>query len=431
MTLGKRLKRHRGWIAVAVAVAVAGVAFVVTRGAADPAATPTYTTEKASTGTISVTVDGTGNLAVRDEVDAYPGVGGTVSKVSVSEGETVEKGDVLYELEATSVDKAVASAKAAKHQSSTSLAKAKLDLYRANASLSKLRDEADEPTSSVSSSDITIAKKEVSIAKAGVTTAQAALDSATEDYNDALDDLDDLEVTAPCAGVVWSVTAEKGDSVSAEGGDAGASAGDAGASSVAPVTIARDGLMGVELSINEVDVTTLKTGQDAEIEFDAVSDLKMTGTVDEVTTEGVIDSGVVSYSVWLTLDGADPRLKTGMSASATIVTEVERNVLLVSNSAVKTATDGSSYVQVLEAEGEAPRDVTVTTGISNATQTVITSGISDGSSVVTKTVTSSASDDSSAESDGGGVGARGGEVMMFGSSGPAGGPPAGGAPGGQ
>ena len=78
--------------------------------------------------------------------------------------------------------------------------------------------------------------------------------------------------------------------------------------------------MGVELSINEVDVTTLAEGQDAEIEFDAVADLKMTGTVDEVATAGTIESGVVSYRVWLTLDGTDERLKTGMSAAATIVT---------------------------------------------------------------------------------------------------------------
>jgi len=432
MTLSKRLKRYRGWVAVAAILVVAAVAIVLTRGSADPGGASTYTTEKVTTGTLSVTVDGTGNLAVRDEVEVYPDVEGTVSKVLVAEGEQVEQGDVLFELSATSVNKEVASAKAAKQQASTSVSKAKLELYRANASLSKLEEQADEPTSSVSSSDISIAKKEVSIAKAGVTSAQTSLENANDDYEDARDALDDLEVTAPCDGIVWSVSAEKGDSVTKRGssssgtGDgttAAASTASSGASS-APMTLARDGVMGVELTVNEVDVTTLQEGQDAEIEFDAVTDLKMTGTVDEVATQGTVDSGVVSYSVWLTLNGTDERLKTGMSAAATIVTQVERNALLVPNSAIKTTTDGTTYVQVLDAGGASPQDVTVTVGASNATQTVIKSGVSEGTSVVTKTTTSSASDDSASDTQSGG----GGGIMMMG-GGPSGGPPSGG-PGG-
>jgi len=434
MALSKRVKRYRGWIAVSLIAAVALAAILITRGAPDPSSATSYTTETAETGTLSVTVDGTGNLAVRDEVEAFPGVNGTVSKVLVSVGDDVEEGDGLYQLDAASVTKEVASAKATKQQASTSVTKAKLELYRAEKSLAKLEKQAKEPTSTVSSSDITIAKKEVTIAEKGVTSAELSYDSATEQYDDALDALDDLEVVAPCDGIVWSVAVEVGDSVSTSGGDSsGSSAGStaggtatttSSSGSSAPVTIARDGQMGVQLSINEVDVTTLEEGQDAEIEFDAIGDLKMTGTVDEVATGGTIDSGVVSYSVWLTLDGTDERLKTGMSAAATIVTAVERGVLLVPNAAVKAADDGTSYVQVLEAGAATPEDVTVTTGISNATQTVIVSGISEGASVVTKTTTADSTSDSESSSNEPGGG--GGFMMMGGAPD---GPPAGG-PGG-
>ena len=50
----------------------------------------------------------------------------------------------------------------------------------------------------------------------------------------------------------------------------------------------------------------------------------------------------------------DKRLKTGMSTSATIVTAVARDVLLVPNAAVKTIDEGS-YVQVMEPGATAPR----------------------------------------------------------------------------
>lgn len=445
MTLSKKLKRYKGWIAVALIVAVAVTAVVLLRGARESTALTSYTTETVASGTLSVTVDGTGNLAVRDEVDAYPSVSGDVAKIYVSEGDTVEEGDVLYKLSATSVDQAVSSAKAAKQQASTSVSKAKLELYRAEASLDDLEEKSDEPSSTVSSSDVTVAKKEVSIAKQGVTSAQTSYSAAAEEYEDALDELDELEVTAPCDGVIWTIDVEKGDSVSPEGGDSSSSSSGSAAggttttssssSSGAPVTIARDGKMGVEMSVNEVDVTGLAAGQDAQVEFDAVTDLSMTGTVDEVASAGTVDSGVVTYSVWITLDGTDERLRTGMSATATVVTAVERGVLLVSNSAIKSADDGSSYVQVLEQGAQAPTDVTVVTGLSNATQTVIESGVAEGAAVVTKTTTTStddSSDDSEDEDSGSGQGSgMGGMMMMGGGTPPSGGPPSGGAPGGQ
>lgn len=186
MALSKKLKRYRGWLAIVAIAALAGIAWFLMREPANAPGAQTYTTEQVSSGTLSVTVDGTGNLAVRDEVDVYPDVSGDIAKIHVSVGDSVSKGDVLYTLSATSVDQEVASAKAAKQQASTSVSKAKLELYRAEASLKDLKARAKESSSTVSSSDITVAKKEVSIAESGVTAAQTSLSSATEEYEDAL-----------------------------------------------------------------------------------------------------------------------------------------------------------------------------------------------------------------------------------------------------
>lgn len=448
MALSKKWKRYRGWIAVAVILVVAGVAFYILRGSQESAAGPSYQTETAQKGTLSVTVDGTGNLAVRDEVDANSSVSGEVAKVYVESGDEVEKGDVLFKLSSTSVASTVSSAKAAKKQASSSLQKANLDLYQAEQDLKKLKKESKAETSTVSSSDIKIAKKQVSIAEANVSAAELSYESASDDYDDAVDELNDLEVTAPCDGIVWTVNIEKGDYVTGESdssssssagvsGSSSSSGSTSSSSSSAPVTIARDGKMGVELTINEVDVSSLEDGQEAQLSFDAVSDLTtMTATVDEISTDGTVDSGVVTYSVWVTLNGTDSRLKPGMSATATIVTQVARNAILVSNSAVQTAEDGSSYVQVLKSGSTTPEDVTVTTGISSATQTVITSGVSEGDTVVTGTVTSSSDDSSSDSSDSEDDNSSGGGMMMMGGSsgggGGMGGPPSGGGgPGGQ
>jgi multidrug efflux pump subunit AcrA (membrane-fusion protein) len=121
---------------------------------------------------------------------------------------------------------------------------------------------------------------------------------------------------------------------------------------------------------------------------------------------------VVSYGVTITFDVQNPNLSPGMTASASIVTQVNTDVLLVPNAAVKTDTSGSSYVQVLAAPGQTPQNVTVEVGSAGETQTEIKSGVTEGQQVVTQTITAGSASSSSSRSGlsvlGGGGGARGG-----------------------
>ncbi len=116
-----------------------------------------------------------------------------------------------------------------------------------------------------------------------------------------------------------------------------------------------------------------------------------TGKVYEIADEGSNDQGVVTFEVRVSIDVADEGLRPGMSAAATIVTEIAKDALLVPNGAVKSNSDGSYYVEIL-ADGETtPTQVTVETGLTNATQTQILSGLSEGDLVVTTTTSSDAS----------------------------------------
>jgi multidrug efflux pump subunit AcrA (membrane-fusion protein) len=122
--------------------------------------------------------------------------------------------------------------------------------------------------------------------------------------------------------------------------------------------------------------------------FDAISGLSLTGTVAEIDTVGTVSQGVVTYSAKVALDTTNDQVKPGMTASVTITASVDPDVLTVPSTAIKTDTSGSSYVQILGSDGK-PQDVTVVTGDSNDTDTVITSGLTSGQEVITQTVTSS------------------------------------------
>ncbi len=417
MARRKWWKRYRGWIAIAVFAAIGIAVYLFVHSSAPAAQGTTYTTEQAANGTLSVTVAGAGNLAVRDAVEVWPKSSGTVASIDAVLGKWVSKGAVLYTLEGEAAARNTAQALAQRKQAWESVTRAELSVTQAKNQLATLESQAAKPNSKVTSSQIKAAEQQVSAANAGLSSAYASYDSAKLAYTDAVEAETDLIVKAPVSGRVWSVSIAKGDSVSSSGGGSGTGAtgtdptsSGSGSTSTAPVVIAAGGKLGAQLAINEVDIPTVKVGQDAELTFDALPDLTLAGTVDKIDRDGTVTQGVVTYNVWVTLNGADKQLKTGMSTAATIVTAVARNVLLVPNASIKTGTSGS-YVQVMKAGASTPIDVAVETGLAGSTQTVITSGIKAGDVVVTKTVTagstSSGTSNSRNSDRGGGFGGPG------------------------
>jgi len=182
--------------------------------------------------------------------------------------------------------------------------------------------------------------------------------------------------------------------------------GDAASSGAAVATLISKQQM-AEISLNEVDVAKVKVGQKATLTFDAVSDLSIAGQVADVDIIGTVSQGVVNYTVKIGFDTEDERVKPGMSVAASIITDIKQDVLLVPSSAVKTSS-GSSYVlipnETVNANNTnstggnagvilatAPRQQAVQTGLSDDTNTEITSGLNEGDQIIVKTVTSSTS----------------------------------------
>ena len=150
--------------------------------------------------------------------------------------------------------------------------------------------------------------------------------------------------------------------------------------------------------MNEVDAAKVKIGQKASLTFDAIDSLEISGKVADVDTLGTVTQGVVTYSVKISMDTPDDRVKPGMSVNASIITDVKQDVIAVPNSAIKNQ-NGSSYVEMLNAKVPTdqeslgitsttqPKQQPVITGVSDDTNTEITSGLNVGDQVVTKTTT--------------------------------------------
>jgi RND family efflux transporter MFP subunit len=458
-----RRKKPKRWKKPAIALLVIVLAvggYLAYRGlSGSKTAAITYTTQAAQKVTIIQSVSGTGNVNLNSTESVNPEVSGTVSGLAVALGDKVTKSQVLFTVVNEDLDTAVTQATNSYKQALNSLEGAELSLEKAQKNLDDLEkayskeswgliDEgqgsvrlvslnvtppsttttttvrstgttaAPSTTSStISDLDVKIAEQQVTSAQLSVTVAQTNVTLAQMSVDDAKNNVAKREVTAPLAGTVTGLNISEGDTVSASSSSSSAASAQ-GSSSSAALVITDLSTWDVTVTLTETDISSVKVGQKATLTFDALPDVSLTGKVTSMDVTGTNSSGVVSYSATVTPDTGNDAVLGGMTVTASIITLVAADVIGVPLAAVKTASDGTYYVQLLE-NGK-PVNQTVEIGSSDDTYTEITSGLTVGQEVITKTVNPSASTSTSTRSNGGGILNQGGGGFPTG-GGPAGG----------
>lgn len=192
-------------------------------------------------------------------------------------------------------------------------------------------------------------------------------------------------IYAPISGSVTGLSLQQGTVLAAKNSS---STTDTSVSSNQVASIVTQANPSVTVNLTEIDVTKVAAGDKATITFDAFPEKTYTGNVLSIDTVGSISSGVTQYPTVITLDITNPQILPNMSASATIITDTKSNVLMVPVSAVTTV-DRVSTIKVMK--NGMPTEVVVTTGLTSDTHIEIISGVSEGDTVVTSTVSSATS----------------------------------------
>ncbi len=221
-----------------------------------------------------------------------------------------------------------------------------------------------------------------------------SLQQKQNSLQDAKDKLADYFIRAPFDGTIAKINIKKSDSISA---------GTSMATLITKKQLA-------DISLNEVDVAKIKIGEKATLTFDAVPNLSISGVVEEIDSVGAISQGVVTYNVKISFDTQDERVKPSMSVSASIITDVKQDVLMILNSAIKSQNKGS-YVEMFSTplvkandglsgsiSKVAPKKIPVEVGLSNDSNTEIISGVKEGDDIVTRTILPTATKTASAPS---------------------------------
>ena len=312
--------------------------------------------------TITQVVEASGTINPVNTVSVGSTVSGLIKAIYVDYNDVVKKGQLMAQ-----IDPANFEAQVQQNQAQINNARANLQKLQAIADYDQkqysryknlyssnfvAKSELDEKYSTYKS-DLA----QINAARAQINQYQASLKTA-------LTNLSYTKIIAPVDGTVISREIDLGQPVAA--------------SFQAPelFTIAQDlTKMQIEVSVSEADIGKVKDGQEVTYTLDGYPDSEFTGKVTQVRLSPTTVSNVVTYTVIVDVNNEDLKLKPGMTANVSIITNKSENVLCVPNMALKFTPDinGPKYKNqgIWILDHNKPQRIDIQAGASDDTSTEI------------------------------------------------------------
>ena len=317
-------------------------------------------TDMAMEGTFTTTVEAKGQLKPISASVVSPSVDGTVEQINVQAGQSVNEGDVLMTIKNDKLDRNVAEAQRA-------VAAAQEDLNNAKAAFAAAQAApATDGDGSTAPSDANANANAVSTAQRNLASAQATLEQATAKAAE-------RTVKAPSSGNIVELNAKVGATVT--GGMIMGEGDTSGGKQC--MQIADLSKMKVTVQVGEKDIAKIAVGQSANVTYPAFPDIVSQGTVTAIASVANSDSssgsgGNVTFNVDILIEAPDSRLKPGMTAEVSVVTEKLDDVVMVPTMALMTEDGEHYYVNLAtDSEGKKTRRVKVTVVTQNDNDAVV------------------------------------------------------------
>lgn len=334
-----------------------------------------YQTKPIKRCTITEVVEASGTINPVNTVSVGSTVSGLIKEIYVDYNDVVKKGQILAQIDPANFEATVQQNQAQINNAQANVAKLQAvadfdrqqyirykNLYAKNF---VAKSELDEKYSTYKS-DLA----QISAARAQIKQYQASLKTA-------MTNLGYTKIIAPVDGTIISREIDLGSPVAA--------------SFQAPelFTIAQDlTKMQIEVSVSEADIGNVHEGQDVTYTVDGYPDMNFKGKVTQVRLSPTTESNVVTYTVIVDVNNEDLKLKPGMTANVSIITDRSENVLCAPNIALKFTPDinGPKYknqgIWILD-KGK-PKRIEIRTGANNDTNTeIISDKIKEGTEVIT------------------------------------------------
>ncbi len=334
---------------------------------------------------VSGTVESSNSKKVYSRLSAY-----TVEKVLVKTGDRVKAGDLLAQLDTTTLESDIRQAElnvknsqsaldnesAANRsalqnaENSARLASVELDTAKSAYERSKALastgaispDELDQAETALQRAQISYDNAQVTLKSSqrkNLTQAGNNLEIQKLSLAKLKQNLSDAKITAPIDGTVTMVNAAEGEA----------------GSGLLFVVEDTDRLI-VRTSIGEYDIGLIGIGQEVAIKSDSTGDKEFAGTVSRIAPTALRDAGGdiaassnVQFDTEVSLKDRAPEIKIGMNVRLTIKLNEKKNVFTVPYDAIIAHDDGSKWVKAMEDAGnkgrtkDAYKEIPVNTGM--------------------------------------------------------------------
>jgi HlyD family secretion protein len=327
-----------GAAVLVVAVAVTGMAL---RGRGDK--TLEVQTAKVERQKIVQKVNATGKIQPKTQVEISADVSAKITKLSVVEGQHVEKGQFLVGLDRERYVAAVESAEANVSAAQANATLVRENMNRAENEFKRSKELLASGLESQSAFEAKQAEYQVEVARHKA--AQDEVERAKAALKQARDDLSKTTIYAPMSGTISALNKEVGEIA-------------LGSQFQKDVILVVADLREMEAQVNvdENDIVSIALGQEAEIEVDAMPDQKLRGVVSEISNsanssgQGSTDQKT-EFEIKIAVQSPPKTLRPGMTASADIITSTKENALSVPIQSVAVRT-----VDQLAMKGEKRKD---------------------------------------------------------------------------
>lgn len=191
MTIPPILKKK--WLIFLIIVVIGGGVYAVVRASAGKTAAVQYVTQAATTGTLTVSVSGSGQIAASQTIAVSSPDSGKITSVAVKVGQAVKTGDKLLQIDPTNAAKAVRDARLSLQSAELSLANVKspataMELLQARDAVDAAQRNLDSLKTGASTTDLQNAEDAVTeantaLAQDQTSTAQDLTNAYEEGYN--------------------------------------------------------------------------------------------------------------------------------------------------------------------------------------------------------------------------------------------------------
>jgi HlyD family secretion protein len=313
------MKRKFLWGGVALVVLVGAAVVMAARGRQGKGLE--VQTAKVSRQEIVQKVNATGKIQPKTQIKISADVSAKIKKLAVVEGQWVEKGAFLVGLDRERYLAAVESAEANVRSAQANASLVRQNLDRAQREFARSKElQAKELESQ---SDFDAKQTAWQVEQARLNSATEQVEQARAALKQARDDLSKTTIYAPMSGTVSELNKEEGEIA-------------LGSQFQADVILVIADLSEMEAQVNvdENDIVSIRPGQPAEIQADALLAQALKGQVSEISSSANTAAGGTAeqkteFEIKIGIVDPPKTLRPGMTASADIVTDTNPKALSV------------------------------------------------------------------------------------------------------